>query len=44
MQNNFSLSFLVSQDAQEVMMVSHSVSQSWLDDFTDVTLVSEDAF
>ena len=41
------LSFLASQDAQEVMYVSESVSQSVSEsgtdrDFTDVTLVSDD--
>ena len=35
--------FLASQDAQEVMLVSEWVSESALADFTDVTLVSEDA-
>ena len=35
--------FLASQDAQEVMLVTLSVSESALADFTDVTLVSEDA-
>ena len=35
--------FLASQDAQEVMLLSQSVSESQLADFTDVTLASEDA-
>ena len=42
----FSL-FLASPDAQEVIVVTESVtalSQSELADLTDVTLVSEDAF
>ena len=39
----FLRSFLASQDAQEVMLVTLSVSESALADFTDVTLVSEDA-
>ena len=34
--------FLASQGAQEVMLVSESVSE--LADLTDVTLVSEDVF
>ena len=37
--------FLASQDAQEVMLVTESVSHhDGLADFTEVTLVSEDAF
>ena len=40
--------FLASQDALEVMRVTHwvteSLSESWLADLTDVTLVSEDTY
>ena len=40
--------FLASQDALEVMRVTHSLShlltESWLADSTDVTLVSEDTY
>ena len=39
--NYANIVFLASQDAQEV---GQSVSESCLADFTDVTLVSEDAF
>ena len=35
------LPFLTSQDAQEVMLVSHT---EWIADFTDVTLVSKETF
>ena len=38
----FCLPFLASKDAQEVMGVTHSVSESELADLTDATLVSED--
>ena len=38
----FSYSLLVSQDALEVMLVTHSHWYFW--DFTDVTLVSEDSY
>ena len=44
----FDFLYLASPDAQEVMWVSQSVSQSvsdwWLADLTDVTLVSDDSF
>ena len=36
--------FLASPDAQEVMWVSESVTDSGLADLTDVTLVSDDTF
>ena len=38
------LSFLASQDAQEVMLVTESLTHSWLAELTDVTLVSDDTF
>ena len=38
----FCLPFLASKDVQEVMGVTHSVSESELADLTDATLVSED--
>ena len=40
--SHFTLYFLASQDALEVMYVSESVSESADRDFTDVTLVSDD--
>ena len=42
----FFISFLVSQDAQEVMRVTESLTHllSVLIDFTDVTLVSDDTY
>ena len=36
--------FLASQDAQEVMLVTDLLTDWWLSDFTEVTLVSENAF
>ena len=39
-----SLTFSASQDALEVMGVTHSLSESWIADLTDVTLVSEDTY
>ena len=38
------LHFLASQDALEVMLVTDSLTESWLADLTDVTLVSDDTF
>ena len=43
---NYILTFLASQDALEVMRVTHSLSH-WVSvsiDFTDVTLVSDDTY
>ena len=37
-------SFLASPDAQEVIVVTESLSHSELADLTDVTLVSDDTF
>ena len=38
------ISFLASPDAQEVIVVTQSVTESELADLTDVTLVSDDTF
>ena len=42
--SHWAATFLASQDALEVMLVSQSVSKGTDRDFTDVTLVSEDTY